>query len=256
MKVSLLEARLAHTRLSVGRRRGVRGTAGSGAGVGIEQACDDIGGCAVVRRVAVHGTDGRHAFLVAFLAFAGPDGFDGRCGLDHRYAFAVDHPDKDLADGYGPAALRVEPGEVNRGIYDDPFGAAFGYGHAGGGGNQRDRFVERAAHTGSYETPGDLVAVSPCRQLEFGVEGVDAGLAAGAVPDAGDHDRTEQGDELAGMGSFVRQQDRAALGVKDDRGADVAVTAVVDVGLDHESDHFTAAPFGFAFNFGKSCTGG
>lgn len=224
---------------ALARRAGLGGLGGVG-----EEALHHGFGGPHQGRLGEHGADRRHALLVSLLALAQPHGAGGPFGLDHGNALAVYGADQDLAVpnsdlGGGPGG--VEGVEVGGGFEHELLGAALGDGDAGGVGHQGDGLVEGPADRSPDKSAADLIAVGPGRQLQFGVEGVDAVVARGAVTHTGDRHLPEQGEQATGVGPAVAQPHRAAGAGQHDRRPDVAVAPAVEVGLE-QRPHDLPAP--------------
>ncbi len=215
-----------------------------GLGAGREQAVCDLGGRALHRGVAVDCGDSGHLLLVGLLALAAPHDPLGRLWLDHRYALAVDRADEDLARrglNVGRGAGGVEGVEVDRGVAHDLLGRALGHRRAGHLAHEADRLVKRPADNGPHQPLLALVAVDPCRQPQLGVERMDRLLPGGAVADARDANRAKERDDGAAVKPLAAQPQRRVAVTDDDRAADVAVAAGVDVRLQRETHQLAAA---------------
>lgn len=147
------------------------------------------------------------------------------------------------------STLAIEALEIDAGVEHDLLGASPGHLDPVHVREQTDCVVERPLDCCPHQPPLDLVAVDALRELELGVEGVNAPIAPVAVAHPGDGDLTEQRDQAAHVHALVCVEDRTPIGrAHAQRCPHVPRSAPLDMLLEQEAMDFLPAALDLALD--------
>ncbi|MGD0774315.1 MAG: hypothetical protein ABSC05_15990 [Candidatus Solibacter sp.] len=143
--------------------------------------------------------------------------------------------------------MPVKGVKVLRGIRQDLLQAALGDGHAGQVGHGLNRFQERVLHGSFDQAPLEFVGEGAGRQGQRLIEWKDAGRAGAGVAHADEFHGSEDGGERAGAQSAMGVERVPVLLVEAQGRSNIAVAAMLQVGLEEQAVHFAA--FGLLLGF-------
>lgn len=136
--------------------------------------------------------------------------------------------------------MPVKGVKVLRGTRQDPLQAALGDGHAGQVGPGLNRFQERVLHGSSDQAPLEFVGEGAGRQGQRLIQWEDAGRTGAGVAHADECHGSEDGGERAGAQSAMGVEHVPVLLVEAQGGSNIAVAAMLQVGLEEQAVHLAA----------------
>jgi hypothetical protein len=183
-------------------------------------------------RASEDGGNRCHALLIGLLTLG-----QTRCRfrarrLDHGNTLTIDGRYEYGSSGGLVETLPVKSVKVLGRIRQDLLQTAFGDGDTGQFGNSLDRIQERVLHGGFDQAPLEFVGELACGQGKRLVQWKDAGYAGAGVAHADEFDGSKDGGERAGAQPAMGIGQLAVLLLEVQRGSDISVTTLLQVGLE------------------------